>query len=328
MDMNMPKRGTGFGLLAGLLLIAAGCTDAGDAYRVVGELASDRIELVAESSEPIIEIIVPEGTEVEAGDLLLRQDPARAATRLAEARGALEQAEARLAELVRGPRAERVDVARANLAGAEQELVFLKADYDRTLAVEARQLASEGSLDRAKAAYDSGLALVDRRRAELAENLAGTTVEELLQAEAEVAQALARRDAAALDLARHDIRAPTDGVADSRLFEIGERPNPGQPVMVMLGGSQVFARDYVPAQIRVDVVPGTRAEIFVDGREEPLEGRVRWVASEAAFTPYAALTERDRGRLSYLAKIDIVDDIARLPDGVPLEARLLVGTRE
>jgi HlyD family secretion protein len=51
----------------------------------------------------------------------------------------------------------------------------------------------------------------------------------------------------------------------------------------------------------------------------PVEGRVRWVASDPAFTPYFALTERDRGRLTYLAKVDIVDDLARLPDGVPVE---------
>ena len=51
-----------------------------------------------------------------------------------------------------------------------------------------------------------------------------------------------------------------------------------------------------------------------------MSGTVRWVSSEAAFTPYEALTERDRGRLSYEAKIDIDDRTRRLPDGVPLEA--------
>ena len=41
-------------------------------------------------------------------------------------------------------------------------------------------------------------------------------------------------------------------------------------------------------------------------------------SSEAAFTPYFALTEHDRGRLSFLAKIDIVNAGSRLPDGVSL----------
>jgi HlyD family secretion protein len=69
----------------------------------------------------------------------------------------------------------------------------------------------------------------------------------------------------------------------------------------------------------VRITPGTVARILVDGLDEPLDGRVRWVSSEAAFTPYFALTEHDRGRLSYAAKIDLEDFSRRLPDGVPVE---------
>jgi len=71
-------------------------------------------------------------------------------------------------------------------------------------------------------------------------------------------------------------------------------------------------------------VPGTRAVVHVDGLTESIPGRVRWVASEATFTPYFALTERDRSRLTYLAKIDFAEDRPRLPDGVPVEVELLI----
>ena len=97
------------------------------------------------------------------------------------------------------------------------------------------------------------------------------------------------------------------GLVDSRLFEIGERPASGQPVIVMLAGDQAYARVYVSEEERVAVRSGSSANIFIDGLDEPLQGRVRWVSSDAAFTPYFALTERDRGRLSYAAKIDILD---------------------
>ena len=68
---------------------------------------------------------------------------------------------------------------------------------------------------------------------------------------------------------------------------------------------------------------GTEARIHIDGLETPVNGRVRWISSEAAFTPYFALTERDRGRLSFVAKVDIMDDRERLPDGVPVEVEFL-----
>jgi HlyD family secretion protein len=93
---------------------------------------------------------------------------------------------------------------------------------------------------------------------------------------------------------------------------------------VILGGRQPYARIYVPERLRAHVRSGTEARVFVDGIDAPITGRVRWVAHEAAFTPYFALTERDRGRLAYLAKVDMEEQQQRLPDGVPVEVELLV----
>jgi HlyD family secretion protein len=81
----------------------------------------------------------------------------------------------------------------------------------------------------------------------------------------------------------------------------------------------------VPEQLRVSVTAGTAAVIHVDGLSAPIRGRVRWVSNDAAFTPYYALTERDRSRLSYSAKIDITEQRDRLPDGVPVEVEFLEG---
>ncbi len=304
------------------LLAACGANDSGD--RVVGELSSDRVELVAESNEPITEIRIAEGARVTAGDVLVVQDPARAAARLAEAEAGLRHAQGRLDELLRGPRSERIEAARANLDAAEKDRVFLEAEFERIREIAARDLASPEDLDRARRDFDTATATAELRRAELAEQLAGTTVEELAQADALVAEAAARVEGARVDLERLELRAPVAGVADSRLFEVGERPAAGQPVMILLTGDQPHARVYVPERLRVRVTPGTRATLYVDGLGEPVSGNVRWVSSEAAFTPYEALTERDRGRLTYEAKIDIDDLGERLPDGVPLEAEFHV----
>ena len=313
-------------IAAAFLLV--GCEADDDSGRVVGELASDRVELVAEFGEPIVELLVDEGERVTAGQVLMRQDATRALARLAEAEAALGQAQARLDELVRGPRSEQIEAARAAVDGARDELAFRRSDHARIRDIHGRNLASDEVLDRAKAALDAAFANDKRLRAQLEELLTGTTVEELAQAESAVRQAAARRDLLAVDVDRHDIKAPVDGVADSRLFEVGERPNPGQAVMVLLAGEQVFARIYVPEQLRVNVAPGQAATIHVDGLDEALSGRVRWVAAEAAFTPYFALTERDRGHLTYLAKVDITDDRERLPDGVPVEVDLGFGNGE
>jgi HlyD family secretion protein len=306
------------------ILALAGCSTDENPNRVVGELTSDRYELTAEVGEPIIAIEVAEGEVVTAGQVLLSQDDTRARARLAESNAALAQQQARLDELVRGPRSEQIAAGRANVEGATQELEFRQNDMKRIEEIYARGLASPDLLDRASAALDAAQAGLKLRLAQLEELLAGTTIEELAQAEQAVKQAEARRDAIQVDLDRHETRAPVDGITDIRVFEIGERPVPGQPVMIMLGGQQAYARVFVPEIIRVHVSAGTPAAIYVDGLDEPLEGRVRWVSSESAFTPYFALTERDRGRLSYVAKVDITTQRDRLPDGVPVEVEFLI----
>ena len=81
-----------------------------------------------------------------------------------------------------------------------------------------------------------------------------------------------------------------------------------------------YARVYVPEALRVRVVPGIAARVHVDGIDHPFDARVRSVASEASFTPYHALTERDRGRLVFVAEVDLEGDGAgALPTGVPVQ---------
>lgn len=315
-------------ILTLIAVVLAGCGGTDTGLRVVGELASDRIELSAEFAEPVVEILAAEGDAVTAGQIVLRQNAARVRARLNEADAAYAQQQARLDELLRGPRQEQIAAARANLEGASRELAFRGAELERITKIHAQGLASRDELDLAEAAFDAAQANRKLRLAQLQEGLAGTTVEELAQAEQALQQLAARRDGVALDLERHAIRAPVDGILDSRLIELGERPVVGQPTMVMLGGAQPHARVFVPEQLRVQIAAGDAALIYVDGLGSPLQGRVRWISSNAAFTPYYALTERDRSRLSYVAKVDISEPRERLPDGIPVQVEFVAAKVE
>jgi HlyD family secretion protein len=308
-----------------LMLFAAAlvaCDGADNGQRIVGQLESDRIEIVAEVSEPILERAIIEGQQVERGQLLIRQDTSRVETAIAEAKAYELQTGARLDELIRGPRKEQILAAQADVRGAQHGLELRETDLARAEQLLQRELASPEVRDRAKAARDAAQANLESFSARLEELLSGTTKEELQQAEEGMRQAGARLASLQIDLERHSTFAPSAGVVDTLLFEVGERPAPGQPMAILLSGAQVYARVFIPESMRVLVSPGTKARVYVDGLEQPLAGRVRWVASESAFTPYFALTEHDRGRLSFAAKVDILDSDQRLPDGVPVEVEL------
>lgn len=303
-----------------LLLLPAitACTSESNPY-AVGLLESDRVELAAEFAEPVRARHVREGDTVAAGALLMELDSTRAETALLVAEARVAETEARLAEMLRGPRPEQIRAARADVAGATDDAKFQELELQRAEEVFARKLAAQETVDRARAGYDVAKAKLAAAEARLEELLAGTTVEELRQVEQQLEQHRAAASAQRINLARHSLHAPADGIVDTLLLEPGELPAPGSTAIVMLTGAQPYARIYVPEEIRVHVSPGLAATIHVDGLAETLAGTVRWVSSDAAFTPYYALTEHDRGRLAFAAKIDIDYNGSRLPDGVPVQ---------
>ena len=79
------------------------------------------------------------------------------------------------------------------------------------------------------------------------------------------------------------------------------------------------ARDALPVRLESGGV-GDGAEVRLQGTDRRIAGEVRWIASEAAFTPFYALTQQDATRLAYLAEIDLTE-ASGLPVGVPVEVR-------
>jgi HlyD family secretion protein len=257
---------------------------------------------------------------VAAHQLILRLDPSLHEARLAQARANRDRAEQRFAELVRGPRRERILEARARVEGARENLATLRREYDRMQALIDRRLASPSQLDQAHARRELASAELDSAEAALAELLEGTTSEELGQARAVHEEAAAALEALEISTRRLEVRAPRDGQVEVLPYELGERPAQGATVAVILAGSAPYARIYVPEAIRSRVTPGLEARILIDGAPRTYAGTVRFVAAEASFTPYFALTQRDRGRLSYVAEVTLTEPAAAsLPTGVPVE---------
>jgi len=291
---------------------------------MVGTLERDRVEVSVESNEPIIAIHVTDGQMLDAGDLILEQDPARSEKILAQKAALRDQAAGRLAELQRGPRPETIREARAQLESTRASAKNAAANLVRAQEVFARDLSDQSTLDFATTRWKTAAAAEQAAGESLDRLLNGTTIEELQQAIAALAATEAAASQVQLDIARLKIYAPVDGMLDKRLYQLGERPQPGATVAVILDASRTYARIYVPEPLRASVQPGKQLDVRIDGVERTMTGTVRWVSTDASYTPYFALTEHDRSRLSYLAEIDL-PDASSLPSGLPLEVDFPAG---
>lgn len=307
-------------LALALLATLAGCVR-DDGAAILGTLEWDRIDLVAEASEPLLAVAVREGEHVVEGDLLLQLDDARPRTDVASADAELARLAALLEEQRNGARPEELDEARARTAQAATELRDAEQALARVGAIRARGLVSAADFDRARNARDAAAAAVNaaRARAKLLES--GTRAETIAQTEAAIAAARARRDAAALRVDRLRIEAPRAGRVETLPFEVGDQPVAGATVARLLVGRAPYARLYLPESVRAAVHEGDAYAITVEGVAEPLQGRVRALAAEPSFTPYFALTGEDASRLVYRAEVELTGDAAaQLPAGLPVRA--------
>lgn len=304
-------------LIPALLLTLGGCNNSENTF-MVGTLERDRVEVSVESNEPIIAIHVQDGQMLNTGDLILEQDPARLQRVLAQQIALRDQSAARLAELERGPRTETIREARAQLESTRASAKNAAANLKRAQEMFARNLSDQSTLDLASTRSDTAIAAEKAATESLNRLLNGTTIEELDQAIAALNAAEAAINRIRLDIDRLKVYAPVNGMLDKRLYQIGERPQIGATVGVILDNSRTFARIYVPEPLRASVQPGKQLNVRIDGNAQNFTGTVRWVSADASFTPYFALTEHDRSRLSYLAEVDI-PEAASLPSGVPLE---------
>lgn len=304
-------------MIAAMMLVA--CDKPPD-YTVVGTLERDRIVLSAERREPITAIHIREGDRVEAGEILLELESQRAEAELQRLLAQRQRRQRRLDELVRGPRHEVVDEARARLAAAEAALDNTERELARTEQLHADKLSSEHDVDNARSARDVALGERDAARASLEAMLAGTTVEELDQARAALAAIEASLMIQRRNIERLTLTSPRAGIVESLPFELGETPAPGTALVILRAvDAPPYARVYVPAGLRERLPPAANVRVHIAGDE--YTGTVRFISSEAAFTPYFALTEHDADRLSYVAEIDIANG-EHLPTGIPVRAVL------
>jgi HlyD family secretion protein len=307
----------------------AGCARNQGDPPMVGTLERDRIEMIAEESEPIVSIEVREGAHVAAGQVLLRQETQVAQARAAELQAQVAQAKQKLTELERGERVEVVRQARARVESAKAMVARDDREYKRVSALVQQRLVSQTELDQRRAADDSSQANLREAQEQLNALLHGNRIEEIDQARAALAAAQSTAQQTEITDARLIVRASRPGVVEAIPYKMGERPPKGSPVIVMLADTPAFARIYVPAEQRIRIRPGTKTEIYIEGQKTPVPGFFRYVASDSVFTPYYALTQRDRSRLVFLAEVEVSNDQARnLPAGMPVEVRLVGDGRD
>jgi HlyD family secretion protein len=271
-----------------------------------------RVEIGAQMTGVVSEVLVSEGETVKAGQPLIRLDDREINATVVQAEGALAQAKARVRQLAEVT----LPAAREALAQAQASLIDAQNTYDRTLSLFKTGFSPNSALDDAQKNLDVVKAQV--RTAEVQVFTASPGGSDDVLAETQVKQAEATLEAARSRLSYTMIAAPRDGVLISRTVEKGTVVQAGKPLLVLApnGISQlvigVDERNLGLVEVGQNALAS--ADAFPD---QKFQGRVSYINPSVDIT-----------RASVEVKLDVLEPPAFLRQDMTVSVDIEVGRRD
>ncbi len=188
------------------------------------------------------------------------------------------------------------DAAAANLAEAKATLHEAQLDLQRKMELRKQRNVAQAELDTARARRDrAGAATL-------------ATASALDQAE--------------WRLKRREGHAPADALVQDVLFRPGEFAAASQPVVSLLPPQNIKVRFFVPEAELGRVREGGAVRLACSGCPDNFTGTVRFVSTEAEFTPPVIYSDRSKGKLVYMAEATPDETPEALHPGQPVTVTL------
>lgn len=275
---------------------------------------------------------------------------------ISQAQAAVENAKARLQQLLDGSRPQEIQSAKAGVDQALADMEKKKADMDRAKKLYQDKYIAAQDWDAAKTAYDMAVANYKKAqenydlvvegprkeeiaagRAQLEQSQAALRLAkthriqiDVLKKELPTAQGQVKEAASALEVIQTQIEysnlyAPTSGVVLVKNAEPGEFVVPGGAVVTLGQIEKPWLKAFINESDLGRVKLGQKVSVTTDtypGKEYP--GKVTFISSKAEFTPKNVQTAKERVKLVYRIKVGLENPQNELKPGMPADAQIQV----
>lgn len=275
---------------------------------------------------------------------------------ISQAQAAVENAKARLQQLLDGSRPQEIQSAKAGVDQALADMEKKKADMDRAKKLYQDKYIAAQDWDAAKTAYDMAVANYKKAqenydlvvegprkeeiaagRAQLEQSQAALRLTkthriqiDVLKKELATAQGQVKEAASALEVIQTQIEysnlyAPTSGVVLVKNAEPGEFVVPGGAVVTLGQIEKPWLKAFINESDLGRVKLGQKVSVTTDtypAKEYP--GKVTFISSEAEFTPKNVQTAKERVKLVYRIKVGLENPQNELKPGMPADAQIQI----
>jgi HlyD family secretion protein len=256
---------------------------------VQGEADATRLDIAARVDGRVKEIPVERGQNVPANAVLVRIDNPETVAKLEQVRAAMAVAEAQLANVLVGTRAETIAARKAEMERAQAALVLAQKTFDRTHTLTEQGNAPQARLDQATDALHESERAVDQAKSAYDQAVNGSTKEERAIAKANVEKANADIQSVHSTIDQLLVYAPVASQVYQRNVEPGEYVSPGVPLVTLINLADVW----IHFDLREDLVKGLKVGDRFDVHIPALNDRrvtveVKLIATKGEYASWRA----------------------------------------
>jgi HlyD family secretion protein len=256
---------------------------------VQGEADATRLDIAARVDGRVKEIPVERGQNVPANAVLVKIDNPETVAKVEQMKAAKAVAEAQLANVLVGTRAEVIAARKADMERAQAALVLAQKTFDRTHTLTEQGNAPQARLDQVTDTLHETERAVDQATSAYQQAVNGYTREERAIAKTNVEKASADIQSVQSIIDQLVVYAPVASQVYQRNVEPGEYVSPGVPLVTLIDLADVW----IHFDLREDLVKGLkvgdRFEVHIpalDDRAVTVE--VKLIATKGEYASWRA----------------------------------------
>jgi HlyD family secretion protein len=256
---------------------------------VQGEVDATRLDLAARVDGRVGEIPVVRGQDVAAGAVLVRIDNPETMAKLKQAMAAKIVADAQLANINAGTRAEVIAARKAAYERAEAATVLAQKTFDRTRQLAERGNAPQAQLDQANDRLQESQKAAEQAKSAYDQAVNGYTKEEHEIAEANVKKAVADIASVQSIIDQMVVYAPIASQVYKRNVEPGEFISPGVPLITLIDLNDTWLHFDLREDLVKDLKIGDRFDVRVPALgDRTITAEVKLIATKGEYASWRA----------------------------------------
>lgn len=281
-----------------------------------GRIEATEVDVATRQPGRVVDILVNEGSFVQAGDALAHMQTDTLLAQRAEAQALYDQAvnNVQTAQAQVAARESDRTATLALVAQRESELGLARQSLARTEKLVAGGATSRQTLDEHRAAVVGAQAVLEAARAQVAAAQAAVHAaqSQVISSGSAVAAAQATIKRIQADIDDSVLKAPRDGRVQYRIAQPGEVLAAGGKVLNLVDLADVYMTFFLPETVAGRVALGADVRLVLDAAPGyVIPAKVSYVSSVAQFTPKTVETASERQKLMFRVKAQIDPGLLR-----------------